>query len=162
MKKIFKLIIGIYCIQGFSQDLDNKSFSYHGFSITPIEVIWGESEGGFGIRSDVSFVANKHILLFDVMLGEEYVIWGDGVTYFQINAKYGREFELNHWLYLDAFAGLGYFSIAGSGTVNLPVQLKLRFKTGDRFSLGFNMQSHFNFERTMYSSGILLQWHSKQ
>ena len=96
------------------------------------------------------------------MIGEEYVIWGSADFYAQLNAKYGREFELSEWLYLDAFAGLGYFKMGNAGTVNIPVQMKLRFKTGKRFSFGVNLQSHFNFETTMHSAGIVLQWHSKR
>ncbi|WP_034061126.1 hypothetical protein [Lacinutrix jangbogonensis] len=101
---------------------------------------------------------------------------------------YGKEFKDKKWLYLDVFGGLGYFSqtittpeiIPGSGTssggflsftsydynyikdknntIGLVLQSNIRFKTGKRFSLGFQFHTNINSINTIYSIGILLQW----
>lgn len=104
----------------------------------------------------------------------------------EFDILYGKELTLKKWLYLDIFGGVGYFSqtitnpekIPGSGTstrglftsyeynyikdknstIGLVLQSNIRYKTGKRFSLGFQFHTNINSINTIYSAGILLQW----
>jgi hypothetical protein len=43
-------------------------------------------------------------------------------------------------------------------TLGLPMVIKLRYRTGDKFSIGLKFQANINSVENVYSVGLLLQW----
>ncbi|MDC9724013.1 MAG: hypothetical protein PSN34_14750 [Urechidicola sp.] len=113
--------------------------------------------------------------------------FGPGVrkNSYEINILYGRELKVNNWLYFDFFGGVGYFEqvitiperIPGSGsfnglwqvyeyenkkdrakTIGFPLQSRIRFKTGFRFSLGLQLHANLNSVNAIYTLGPFVQW----
>ena len=106
-------------------------------------------------------------------------------SFFEVDVMYGREFKANKWLYFDFYGGLGYFErivstperIPGSGTgglfqtydytynidrtstIGFPIQSKIRYKVGNRFSLGLQLHANFNSIKSSYSIGPFVQWY---
>ncbi|NNL82401.1 MAG: hypothetical protein HKP28_03365 [Winogradskyella sp.] len=77
---------------------------------------------------------------------------------------YGREFELKKWLLAETHFGGGLFSYGSSDiqkNINefiIPLVVKIRYKTGDRFSIGLRFSYNINSLNNLYSAGLLLQW----
>ena len=115
-------------------------------------------------------------------------IWGTPIsdTYTEWSLMYGREFQAGKdYVFFDVFAGIGYFNFTydkgatediypnynypsdpnlyypreiEKGVVSIPIDLKLRFKTGRIFSLGVQVHANFNSATTIVQPGIFLQW----
>jgi len=137
--------------------------SFHSFSITPLEIFFSDNSGGFALSADLSYALRKNIFTFSGSIGEEFTIWGRAKGFKQLNFMYGREFELIDWLFIDTHAGLGVlfyddpydFTLTKAGVLLLT---KLRFKTGDKFSIGLSFQVNTNSIKNIYAVGLLLQW----
>jgi len=152
------------CIIVFAQNKAQKDkLSFHSFSITPIEVFFNEFSGGVAITGDLSYAVNKNIFTFSATTGSEIAFFGRATSYNQLNILYGREFKLKKWLFVDTHAGIGLFFRNDSRNtklipIGIPLVTKLRFKTGDKFSIGFKFQANINSIDNIYSVGLLLQW----
>ena len=124
-------------------------------------VFW--NSGGAAITGELSYSINKSIFTFSATTGSEIAIFGRATSYNQLNFLYGREFEIKRWLFVDTHAGIGLFFRNDSDNSNLiaagiPLVTKLRFKTGDKFSIGLKFQANINSIENIYSAGLLLQW----
>ena len=166
MKATLIVLFGILLF--FSKGLQAQNttqkdkLSFHSFSITPLEVFFTDYSGGGAITGDISFAANKNIFTFSATAGEELAIWGRGDRFQQLNILYGRELKLKEWLFIDAHAGVGLFLYNTHSShfteIGIPLITKLRFKTGDKFSIGLKFQANINSVDNIYSVGLLLQW----
>ena len=164
MKIVTNLIFASFCLISFSQNNTSKKLTYHSFSISPIEIYFDENTGGASISSDFSLSSNRNIYSISMVYSEGISIFTRANRYFQLNALYGREHKIVRWFYIDTHAGLGLFNIkdnhTSQGTLGIPIQVKLRFKTGPKFSLGFRLQSNLNSLRFIHTAGFVLQWNS--
>ena len=158
---IFTLTIAAF---SYGQKMNQKEkLSFHSFSFTP-EIFFIDDfyAGGFGFTGDVSWVTKKDIFTFSVSVGEEFVIWGSADSFQQLNLLFGRELMLKEWFFIDAHAGVGflfYNTYDGHFTkIGMPLIVKMRFKTGDKFSIGPRLQANINSQISIYSAGLLLQW----
>jgi hypothetical protein len=148
----------------FAQNTTRKDkLSFHSFSITPIEVFVNKYSGGAAITGEISYAFNKNIFTFSATTGAEIAIFGRAPSYNQLNILYGREFKIKKWLFVDTHAGIGAFFRNDSHNSKLtaagiPIVTKLRFKTGDKFSIGLKFQANINSIENIYSAGLLLQW----
>ena len=96
-------------------------------------------------------------------IGEQFSLYGTADSFKELNILYGREFKLIDWFFIETHAGLGLFYYKTSDDfkvtkTGIPLVTKLRFKTGERFSLGFKLQANINSFENIRSIGILLQW----
>jgi len=163
MKKLIIITIYLICIIGYAQNEANKDkLSYHSFSLTPLEVFFNNNSGGLAITGDLSYAYYKNIFTFSASIGEELAFFGRGNRFQQLNILYGREFKLKEWFFIDTHAGIGvFFYNTGSNhftEIGIPLVTKLRFKTGDKFSIGFKMQANINSVDNIFSIGLLLHW----
>ena len=176
MKGILYISILFLTINSLAQQRRNK-LEYKSISFTPLNVYFDNSTGGLTFNADVSFGYRENIFTFSASEGSEYAIsiFGEATpdSFQQLNLLYGKELKLSKTIFVDLHVGLGYFSWKSTRinkerkgyerltTIGVPVVAKLRFKIGERFSLGLQFQSNFNSANNIYSSGILLQWNKK-
>jgi hypothetical protein len=152
------------CVTTFAQNTYKKDkLSFHSFSITPLEIFAGKHTEGGAITGEISYALNKNIYTFSATTGSEIAIFGRATSYNQLNILYGREFKIKKWLFVDTHAGIGIFFRNDSHNsrltaVGIPLVTKLRFKTGDKFSIGFKFQGNINSIENIYSAGLLFQW----
>ena len=162
--KIINIVIFLLGAITFAQNkVSNSKLTFYSFSITPIEVFVNKHSGGAAITGELSYSINKSIFTFSATTGSEIAIFGRATSYNQLNFLYGREFEIKRWLFIDTHAGIGLFFRNDSDNSNLiaagiPLVTKLRFKTGDKFSIGLKFQANINSIENIYSAGLLLQW----
>lgn len=165
--KYQKILMGIFiCLFGvvtFAQNTTQKDkLSYHFFSLTPLEVFFTDFSGGLAITGELGYAVGQNLFIISGSIGEEYAIWGRGHRFQQLNLLYGREFEIVDRLFADAHAGLGLFRLSddrdSDTTLGLPMVIKLRYRTGDKFSIGLKFQANINSVENIYSVGLLLQW----
>ena len=164
LKRIITISMFMICVITFGQNTNQKSkFIFHSFSITPLEIFISKYSGGAAISGDLSYSANKNIFTFSATTGADIAFYGRTTSYNQLNILYGREFSLTKWLFVDTHAGIGLFIRNDHHNTTLteagiPLVAKLRFKTGDKFSIGLKFQANINSIENIYSAGILLQW----
>ena len=163
-KAIISIVIFLIGFIGFSQDKTQKDkLSFNSFSITPLEVFFTNNSGGVSITGEISYAYNKGIFTFSATAGEEFTIWGRGFRYQQISMLYGSELSLTKKLFVDAHAGIGlivYNDLYDTRLLEagIPLVTKIRYKTGDKFSIGLKFQANINSAENVYSAGLLLQW----
>lgn len=91
-------------------------------------------------------------------------------NFIEVNALYGREFELQSWLLLDAYAGIGYFSFGeknpdGSrytldkNSVGFPIEGTLSTPIWKWLRLGFRAHHNFNAFRNVTTVGGVLNFY---
>ncbi len=175
MKTIIIASIFLISVMGISQsDGKNEQFTFKSFSFSP-SIYFNSSNTGIALSGDISYAYNKSIYTFSAIAGG--VVCGDffgscnSESFGQINILYGRELMLTKKIVIDVHAGLGYFSYKSSSiigtesghstTVGFPLTTKLRFKTGNRFSIGLQLHANINSVNTIYAAGILFQWNRK-
>ena len=82
---------------------------------------------------------------------------------------YGREFNLNHWLSFDPYAGIGLFGLRipkqtdpsktkMENSLGIPLEGNLRFSPWEHISLGVKIRHNFNSERDITFYGGFLQY----
>lgn len=158
---VFSFMITIVLGQ---EESSSNNLKRHSFSITPVELYTMRYSEGISLSVDFSFAKKEHIFSIAGSYGSEFVvIFGSPDSYAQLGLLYGREFELNKVVYFDMHAGPGLFFYMDSDDptltkFNVPVIAKLRFKTGEQFSLGLKFQANINSLATLYNMGIALQW----
>lgn len=173
LKKQFQknmVVLSIFLISAiaFAQNaINNDKLSYHSFSLTPLEVFLTDNDGGLAITGELSFSYRKNIFTFSASSGETLAFFGKGDAFQQLNLLYGREFKLKKWFFIDTHAGIGLFfynhNHSGGNHISeigIPIVTKLRFKTGDKFSIGLKFQANINSFENIYSAGLLLQWNN--
>lgn len=172
MKTIIKkfdkryLTIWIFLITAitFSQNTTKTDrLLFNSFSITPLEIFVTENNTGASITGEISCAINNNVFTFSGTTGGTFSIWGLGKEFNQLNILYGREFEVLRKLYIDTHAGLGVLIVNYSRHPNLtkvgiPIILKVRYKTGNKFSIGIRSQVNINEIENISSVGLLLQW----
>jgi hypothetical protein len=164
IKNLICLLLLLTCaITDGQNKSQNDKLSFNSFSITPLEIFFYDNSDGFALSADVSFALRKNIFTFSGAISEEFTIWGRGEKFKQLNFMYGREFELIDWLFIDTHAGLGVFFYNNPNNfkvtkAGVPLLTKLRFKTGDKFSIGLSFQANTNSVKNIYAVGLLLQW----
>ena len=164
--KLMMMLIIVFasCTTSFSQNESEKDkLIYHSFSITPLEGFFSEYVEGFAISSDLSYAYKRNIFTVAGTLSEEFnILGGGGDKFHQLNLLYGRQFGLFKWLFFDAHTGFGLFHYNGYNgkqtKFGFPLVTKLRFKTGEEFSIGFKGEANFNSIEELYMFGLLLQW----
>jgi len=164
-RKISLVIILISTMAMAQENVTSNGLEYNYFSITPIEVYENKNYGGIAISSSIGFSIKDHLFSFNVSTGAEFVILGWGSTFYQINLLYGREFKLGKIIRLDTHAGAGIYGFNDHDdtkltSFGLPLIAKLRFKTGESFSLGLKFQANINSIENIQAFGVLLQWNS--
>ncbi len=163
-KTIISIVLFLIGFMAFTQNIIRKDkLSFHSFSITPLEVFFIDNSGGVSITGELSYAFNKNIFTFSATAGEELSIWSRGFRYQQISMLYGREIGLSKRLFIDTHAGIGlivYNDLYDTRLIEagIPLVTKLRYKTGDKFSIGLKFQANFNSAENVYSAGVLLQW----
>lgn len=163
IKKILGLSIFLIGSMAFSQDaVKNNKLAFNSFSVTPLEVYFTDYSGGVAITGELGYKIGRNILTLSGSYGEEFVIWGNPDTFQQLNILYGREFEILNHFFIDTHGGLGMFRFKDEDytkiSVGIPLVCKMRYKTGDKFSIGLKFQVNVNSVKNIYSAGILLQW----
>jgi hypothetical protein len=162
MKTIKKLVCISICLISaavFAQNTIQKDkLKFHSFSITPLEVFLAENSGGIAITGELSYAISQNIFTLSVFMGSEF--WGPERQ--QFNVLYGRELKLRDWFFIDFSAGAGLFRLKYSKSseqaLGIPLVTKIRFKTGEKFSIGIKLQGNINSVENIYSVGLLLQW----
>lgn len=169
---IFFVSISVVC---FTQEKNkDHKLEYKSFSFSPLAIYFDNYTGGLVINADLSFAYEDNIFTFSAVTGSEFVISVLGESkpdsFKQLNLSFGKEVKLNKIIYFDMHAGLGYFSFKSisintnksgyerSDTIGFPLLTKIRFKTGNKFSLGLCFQANINSINNVYSTGIILQW----
>ncbi len=175
MKTIIVASIFLISVMGISQsDGKKEQFIFKSFSFSP-GVYSNNSNTGIALSGDINYAYNKNIYTFSAIAGG--VVCGDffgscrSENFEQLNILYGRELMLTKKIVIDVHAGLGYFSYKSSSTigtesgrsttVGFPLTAKLRFKTGNRFSIGLQLHANVNSVSTIYTAGVLFQWNRK-
>jgi len=163
LKKLFGLSMFLIGLIAFAQDtVKNNKLTFNSFSITPLEVYFTDYSGGLALTAELGYRVNKNIFSLTGSVGEEFAIWGEPDTYQQLNILYGREFEVLNSFFIDAHGGLGMFRFKDEDytktSVGFPINCKMRYKTGDKFSIGLKFHTDFNSVKNVYSVGLLLQW----
>lgn len=161
--RLLGLSLWLLTVTVFAQNTINKDkLIFNSFSITPLEVFFADNNGGASITGELSYSYGKNIFTFSATTGESIAIFGRGNRFQQLNILYGRELKLKKWFFIDANAGVGLFLYNGEigrfSEIGIPFVTKLRFKTGDKFSIGIKLQSNINKIDNIYSAGLLLQW----
>lgn len=160
--KLLILSLILFSTTVLGQKKADQKLQFNGFAISPLEFFSERHSFGVSISSDVSFRLKKNIFTVSAGFGEEFSIWNYGYNFLQINLLYGKEIEFAPWFFTDANIGAGLLRIkhedSDSFFLGIPIQLKLRFKTGKRFSFGLRFQSNLNSERSIHTYGIVLQW----
>ena len=163
MKTIITILTILMGLIGFSQtDLINEKLSYHSFSITPIEIFFSRYADGIAISGDLSYSVKNNIISLSGTAGTQMTLFGKDDSFNEQNILYGKEFKLTDWFLIETHAGIGLFSYTYSEDIKetktgIPLVTKLRFKTGDRFSLGLKLQANINSIENIRSFGIVLQ-----
>lgn len=165
--KISLLFILMSTIIYGQEGKSSGGLQYDYFSITPVEIFfWKDGAGCAAISSNLGFSLNEHLFSLNASTGSEIVIiFGTPSTFYQINLLYGRAFKLSEVVYIDTHAGAGIFGFNDHRDtkltrIGIPLIAKLRFKTGDRFSLGLKFQANINSIQNSMAVGIVLQWNS--
>lgn len=177
MKKLFILFLLISYSNAFGQEKFTEKpnkLEYKSFSISPLQIYWDNETGGLSFSADLSYTFKENIFTISGSFGGEFEIniFGDAQpdSYQQLNVLYGKELSISRVAFLDIHAGAGYFSLKSpridlenrgyerKSTIGIPIAAKLRFKTGKRFSLGFQFQMNINSVKNIYTTGIVLQW----
>ncbi len=183
--KSIKLKAGLFAALFFTvifvgkaqEENTGNTFEYHSFSFSPIGFFSDGNVEGLVFNTDLSFAyKEKHLvslaLSYATETGVVFEEFNDILK--QYNLLYGREFKMNETVYIDVHAGLGYFSyesedidrnrqgVEKNETIGLPLLVKIRFKTGARFSLGLQIQSNINSANSMIGAGIVLQWNKRE
>ena len=171
-KGVFIISILLLVFNSYSQDTSKSNFQFKSWSITPLEAYGfpnrtSEMFSGIlplSISMDLTCSLSNNLISISGSYGEETGIFGGSAHYNQISLLYGREFELEHWFLVETHLGAGMFSYGSSDLLKnvsefaIPVIGKLRFQTGDKFSIGLRLTYIFNSFSNLYSAGILLQW----
>jgi hypothetical protein len=116
------------------------------------------------ITLDASYALQKHLFSLSGSYGQESGIFSGTASFKQLSLLYGREFELKEWLFAETHLGGGLFFYDSSdspihiSTFSVPIVGKIRFKTGERFSIGLRLTYLFNSFNNLYSGGLSLQW----
>lgn len=149
---------------GFSQsDLTQEKLSYHSFSVAPIEIFFSSYADGISISADLSFSIYKNIFSLSGTLGEEQLLFGKVDKIKTLNVLFGRRYELEDWLFLETYVGLGQeFNHDFKGSLNknkiIPLVAKVKVHPLKSISLALKMQTISNSIDKSYSAGILLKW----
>lgn len=159
------------------EDSISNKIGLKSFSLTPTNFFWSHPGrntnsyfAGYAIIADVTFNYHRNLISFAPSAGFELL---GSSKYVQLNLLYGREFILTNRWFLEAHAGVGYLYLEDSrtnsffqmyynrkfrSTVGFPIMGKLRFMTGENFSVGLLIQTNINSEFPIYSAGISAQW----
>ncbi|MBT8274217.1 MAG: hypothetical protein KJO77_10445 [Bacteroidia bacterium] len=159
------IVISISMLSYGQEEKSSTRLEYEYFSITPVEVYYMKNIGGVALTSTLGFTINEHLISLNASTGGEFVILGTSSTFYQVNLVYGREFKLSPVVHIDVHAGGGIFGFNDHRELKLrrfglPLIAKLRFKTGERFSLGLKFQANINSFKNLLATGIVLQWNS--
>lgn len=173
--KYFKRIILLtYLMMGFysyAQDRDKSKLKFKSWSVTPelYEFSNRNSEMFSGILPlslsiDFTYALSNNLFSFSASYGGETGVFSGSANYKQMSLLYGREFVLEDWFLVETHLGGGMFFYGSSdleGNISefaVPLVGKVRFKTGERFSIGLRFTYIFNSFSNLYSGGLLLQW----
>ncbi|TXE19898.1 hypothetical protein ES692_01165 [Psychroserpens burtonensis] len=171
MKKIMLILLFLsFILNGHAQDETNK-LKLHSISLAPLNLYFANRDGGFVVNLDVGFNYGKHIFKVYAGQGSQFKInfIGEAIqdSFDEYNIMYGRELQINEWLHIDFFGGLGFFNFKydensrreyTKGSVGLPLQSKIRFNINKNVALGLQLHSNINSATSIYQPGIFVQW----
>ncbi|MDY7393686.1 outer membrane beta-barrel protein [Aureibaculum sp. 2210JD6-5] len=133
-----------------------------------------DSSAGFLLNGEVAFGYKQNVFMLSVNAGEEIDLFGYNDNVQQINLMYGREFPLSNRFSVDAFAGLGYFSVKTRDyfyensknviknkrftTMGFPISARIRYKFNDFISLGLKFEQNINSVNSVFNTGFIVQF----
>lgn len=169
-------------------EVGNRKLEFHSIAFSPLGFYTSNRDGGLAINIEVDVNYGEHVFKLYGGTGSEVQIniFGSPIndTYTEWSLMYGREFLGGQdYFFIDIFAGIGYFKFTydkgateniypnytyddygnlprerKEAVIGLPLDLKLRFKTGKIFCLGLQVHANFNSATTIVQTGIFLQW----
>lgn len=187
MKLKITFVFLIYSMFVFSQEAEHQ-LKFNSVDISPLGFYLNNETDGIAFSIAVTLKKDKNLFkLFGLAASElETPSFGptNSESFSELSVLYGRNILIRKSMYIDGFLGFGYFShtqttslaIPGSGggglfsepnydnvdyhtsTIGFPIQGRIGFQTGKRFSLGLQLHSNINSIKTYYSSGLFLQW----
>ncbi len=193
MKHLLILMAFFCSLPIFSQDIDQR-LKFYAVDFSPINFYGNDGNGGIAFDVGISLKKNKNIFKLFALVGGEVNFPSFGASksesISEVSILFGRELKLKTWLYVDAYAGLGYFNRTistpvaipgteggdcgfggfcfsspdydyvdtGESTIGIPLQLRIGFQTGKRFSLGLQLHSNINAVDSYGSMGMFFQW----
>lgn len=165
MKNLFLTILFFSIILNINAQEKDKETLFYSISFSPLNIYSDNTSGGLGLNADVSFNKGNHIFKIYLGCATEFKLFGGAAdTFVEYNLLYGRKLEITKWVGIDLFAGLGYFNFSDSSlkskkeTIGFPLQGKIRFNTGPKFSLGLQLHRNTNNVKNVNHYGIFLQW----
>lgn len=157
-----------------AQEENSRNFGYRSFSISPLGIF--SSPSGLILKGDVSFDYGKNIFSLGLGTGTEGEFIGNSDSFSEVNLMYGRSWFLNEDIFMDVYAGAGYFRYISHGfieeldkkgeikenTIGFPFGAKFQYVLGPRFSLGLYVGANLNSINSIGSLGLVLQWNRKR
>lgn len=181
------IMLASFGLTGLAQE--DRSFKYESFSVMPIGWFTAESSiTGYAAGLDLNFRAGKKRFAFAMMAGTEFEIFGTSATFTSAELLYGYNFKVIPRIEIDLMVGLGTFKFdPGSNDflsslnffaanpkaalpnpenfnkirLGIPVQAKVRIRTGPRFTLSLLGSYKFNDAVSFYVLGLGLQWNPR-
>ena len=172
----------------FAQDIvEKRKIEFHSIGFSPLSFYTSNRDGGVALNIELGANYGEHVFKLYGGTGSEFqiIVLGSPITdsYTEWSLMYGREFQgAKNYLFFDVFAGIGYFNFTydkgatediynypsdpnlnyprerEKGVLGIPLDVKLRFKTGRIFSIGLQVHANFNSATTIVQPGIFLQW----
>ncbi|WP_204346917.1 hypothetical protein [Psychroserpens algicola] len=167
---LFTVFIYLICsISVSSQESSGIQFKSitNGLGFYKLEKIKGKS--GVSASFQITFQINNHLLASSFAVGygvlnENEVLKNTIHAYVDINALYGRAFELSDNFAFDLFSGIGYIeqtklkSDKQGVSLNIPVRAKFMYVASQRTQLGILSQYNFNKKNNIYMYQFFLQF----
>lgn len=158
-----------------SQEEKTSNFAYRSISISPMGIFSGENSG-LTVSADISFDYGKNIFSVGAGAGTEGDFIGYSDSFTELNLLYGRSYPLKEKIFAEVFIGAGYFNYKTFGIINLntgqrgeisestiglPIEAKLQFRLGPRYSMGLKLGGNINTTQSIVTLGLVLQWNRR-
>lgn len=165
------IIIVCMTIPIFMFSQEKNGLNFRSIAINPLSF----TNAGFAINTDLSFMNAKNIYTVSGYFGREIfssIPFNSKLTedsFQEFSLLWGREVKIDNWLRLEGHAGLGYFSFKRENfkaevanekntTIGFPLVSKLKFMTGNHFSIGIQFRANINSAKILTGGGIFLQY----
>lgn len=166
-KKILVLIMILLVASTNSQEEDS-SLKLHsanvGFGGFYTKNNFSES-GGATFFVGVTTIFNKNLISTTYITGAEIALVGSSTLNFnELKLEYGRELQLAHWLFLGAYAGVGYYSqksdvytILSDNVMSFPLRMDIKFYFNRKLGIGIN--TNYSINKLNNNLSINLMFH---
>lgn len=163
------MIIFLLPILLWGQENESSKLRFHHASVTVGGGFIQDYENTFNVGLAAGVAIQQHIIKASLFSGTEIDLFSGSSAgdYLEYNLHYGREFQIESWMYIDGYVGVGYFGLRvptsdGSGntefdsTIGFPVEATLRFPIAHWFSIG--AQLHHNFNSVAMATGLGIEF----